>query len=164
MEATIRQATIYDCASILNLIQELADYEKEPQSVKLNVSDIERHGFGKTPLFRCLVAELNSEVIGMALYYPRYSTWKGPTFHLEDLIVTESYKGQGFGTKLYSEFIKIAYEMGVERIEWNVLDWNTPAIEFYEKSGASVIHEWSTVQMHKAGMKAYLKGLKNEGI
>ena len=164
MEATIRQATIYDCASILNLIQELADYEKEPQSVKLNVSDIERHGFGKTPLFRCLVAELNNEVIGMALFYPRYSTWKGPTFHLEDLIVTESYKGQGFGTKLYSEFIKIAYEMGVERIEWNVLDWNTPAIEFYEKSGASVIHEWSTVQMHKAGMEAYLKGLKNEGI
>ena len=70
MEATIRQATIFDCASILNLIQELADYEKEPQSVKLNISDIERHGFGKTPLFRCLVAELNNEVIGMALFYP----------------------------------------------------------------------------------------------
>jgi GNAT superfamily N-acetyltransferase len=96
----------------------------------------------------------------MALYYPRYSTWKGPTFHLEDLIVTESYKGQGFGTKLYSEFIKIAYELGVERIEWNVLNWNTPAIEFYEKSGASVIHEWSTVQMHKAEMEGYLKRLK----
>ena len=160
MGVTIRQATIFDSASILNLIQELADYEKEPESVKLNISDIERHGFGENPLFRCLVAEFKNKVIGMALYYPRYSTWKGPTFHLEDLIVTESYKGQGFGTKLYSEFIEIAYELGVERIEWNVLDWNTPAIEFYEKSGASVIHEWSTVQMHKAEMEAYLKGLK----
>ena len=160
MGVTIRQATIFDSASILNLIQELADYEKEPESVKLNISDIERHGFGENPLFRCLVAEFKNKVIGMALYYPRYSTWKGPTFHLEDLIVTESYKGQGFGTKLYSEFIKIAYELGVERIEWNVLDWNTPAIEFYEKSGASVIHEWSTVQMHKAEMEVYLKGLK----
>jgi GNAT superfamily N-acetyltransferase len=160
MGVTIRQATIFDSASILNLIQELADYEKEPESVKLNISDIERHGFGENPLFRCLVAEFKNKVIGMALYYPRYSTWKGPTFHLEDLIVTESYKGQGFGTKLYSEFIKIAYELGVERIEWNVLDWNTPAIEFYEKSGASVIHEWSTVQMHKAEMEGYLKRLK----
>ena len=160
MGVIIRQATIFDSSSILNLIQELADYEKEPESVKLNISDIERHGFGETPLFRCLVAEFKNEVIGMALYYARYSTWKGPTFHLEDLIVTESYKGHGFGTKLYSEFIKIAYELGVERIEWNVLDWNTPAIEFYEKSGASVIHEWSTVQMHKAEMEAYLKGLK----
>lgn len=160
MGVTIRQATIFDSASILNLIQELADYEKEPESVKLNISDIERHGFGENPLFRCLVAEFKNKVIGMALYYPRYSTWKGPTFHLEDLIVTESYKGQGFGTKLYTEFIKIAYESGVERIEWNVLDWNTPAIEFYEKSGASVIHEWSTVQMHKAEMEGYLKRLK----
>ena len=160
MEVTIRQATIFDSAYILNLIQELADYEKEPESVKLNISDIERHGFGENPLFRCLVAEFKNKVIGMALYYPRYSTWKGPTFHLEDLIVTKSYKGQGFGTKLYSEFIKIAYELGVERIEWNVLDWNTPAIEFYEKSGASVIHEWSTVQMHKAEMEGYLKRLK----
>ena len=160
MGVTIRQATIFDSASILNLIQELADYEKEPESVKLNISDIERHGFGETPLFQCLVAEFKNKVIGMALYYPRYSTWKGPTFHLEDLIVTKSYKGRGFGTQLYSEFIKIAYESGVERIEWNVLDWNTPAIEFYEKSGASVIHEWSTVQMHKAEMEVYLKGLR----
>ena len=160
MEVTIRQATIFDSLSILNLIQELADYEKEPESVKLNISDIEQHGFGKTPLFRCLIAEFKNEVIGMALYYPRYSTWKGPTFHLEDLIVTESYKSQGVGTKLYSEFIKIAYEMGVERIEWNVLDWNTQAIEFYKKSGACVIHEWSTVQMHKPEMEAYLKKLR----
>ncbi len=160
MKTLIRQATIYDSTAILTLIQELADYEKEPESVKLNVAAIERDGFGQSPLFQCLVAEFENQVIGMALYYSRYSTWKGPTFHLEDLIVTEAYKGQGVGTQLYSEFIKIAHQNGVERVEWNVLDWNTPAIEFYKKSGATVLHDWSTVQMHKAEMETYLKELK----
>jgi GNAT superfamily N-acetyltransferase len=96
----------------------------------------------------------------MALYYPRFSTWKGPTYHLEDLIVTEASKGKGFGTQLYAAFIEKAYESGVERIEWNVLDWNTPAIGFYEKSGATVLHDWSSVQMHRAEMEAFLKTQK----
>ena len=160
MEVIIRQATIFDSSTILNLIQELADYEKEPESVKLRVSDIERYGFDKHPMFKCLVAEIGGKVIGMALYYQRFSTWRGPTLHLEDLIVTDTYKGRGIGSQLYTEFIKIADEMGVERIEWNVLDWNSPAIKFYEKSGAIILHDWSTVQMHKAEIKTYLNRLK----
>ena len=159
MKALIRHAEISDSRAILDLIQELDVYEKEPESVMLNVSDIELYGFGQKPLFQCLVAELEEKVIGMALYYQRFSTWKGPTVHLEDLIVTESSKGQGIGSQLYSEFIKNAYESGVKRIEWNVLDWNTPAIGFYEKSGATVLHDWSSVQMHRTEMKAYLNTL-----
>ena len=103
---------------------------------------------------------MEQQVIGMALYYQRFSTWKGPTYHLEDLIVTEAYKGKGIGTQLYTAFIQMAYESGVERIEWNVLDWNTPAVGFYEKSGAIVLHDWSSVQMHKAEMEAFLKNVK----
>ena len=160
MKILIRQALSSDSAAILSLIKELAEYEKELESVALELSDIERYGFGENPLFQCLVAVSEDRVVGMALYYQRFSTWKGPTFHLEDLIVTEASKGQGVGTKLYAEFIKIAHQKGVERIEWNVLDWNTPAIGFYEKSGATILHDWSSVQMHKAEMETYLNKLK----
>ena len=164
MKAIIRQAKVEDSSAILSLINELAVFEKEPESVNLNVSDIEQFGFGENPLFQCLVAEVENKVIGIALYYQRFSTWKGPTYHLEDLIVTEASKGKGFGTQLYVAFIEKAYESSVERIEWNVLNWNTPAIGFYEKSGATVLHDWSTVQMHKAEMEDFLKIKKNESI
>jgi len=160
MNVTLRPAEKQDSEAILRLIQELAVFEKEPESVLLTVSDIERYGFGSFPLFQCLVAQVEQQVIGMALYYQRFSTWKGPTYHLEDLIVTEAYKGKGIGTQLYTAFIQMAYESGVERIEWNVLDWNTPAVGFYEKSGATVLHDWSSVQMHKAEMEAFLKNVK----
>ena len=95
----------------------------------------------------------------MALYYPRYSTWRGPTFHLEDLIVSEKYKGKGIGTKLYSAFIRQSYDTGVQRIEWNVLNWNTPAVNFYKNSGATVLNDWDTVQMHRLEMGKYLDSL-----
>lgn len=156
MGVIIRKAEKKDSKSIIRLIQELALFEKEPESVLLQENDIEKHGFGSSPLFHCLVAELEGVIVGMALYYPRYSTWKGPTFHLEDLIVSEHFKGKGFGTQLYTAFIKQAYEAGVERIEWNVLDWNTPAVRFYEKSGATVLSDWRTVQMHRPAMKNFL--------
>ena len=95
----------------------------------------------------------------MALYYSRYSTWKGPTFHLEDLIVSEKLKGKGIGTQLYAEVIKQSYEAGVERIEWNVLDWNTTAVNFYKNSGANVLKDWLSVQMHRPAMKNFLDSL-----
>ena len=97
MNVTLRPAEKQDSEAILCLIQELAVFEKEPESVLLTVSDIERYGFGSFPLFQCLVAQVEQQVIGMALYYQRFSTWKGPTYHLEDLIVTEAYKGKGIG-------------------------------------------------------------------
>jgi GNAT superfamily N-acetyltransferase len=157
MNALIRKAEKKDSLAILNLIKELALFEKEPESVKLKLSDIENDGFGTKPLFECIVAEINKRIIGMAIYYPRYSTWNGPTIHLEDLIVSEQYKGKGIGTQLYSNFIKMALNSGVKRVEWNVLDWNSPAINFYKKSGAKVLDDWRSVQMHRSEMKKYLK-------
>tara|TARA_Y100001958_G_scaffold157819_1_gene153917 strand:- start:169 stop:654 length:486 start_codon:yes stop_codon:yes gene_type:complete len=157
MNALIRKAEKKDSLAILNLIKELALFEKEPESVKLKLSDIENDGFGTKPLFQCIVAEINKRIIGMAIYYPRYSTWNGPTIHLEDLIVSEQYKGKGIGTQLYSNFIKMAFNSGVKRVEWNVLDWNSPAINFYKKSGAKVLDDWRSVQMHRSEMKKYLE-------
>ena len=89
------------------------------------------------------------KIVGVALFYQRYSTWKGPTLHLEDLIVTKKMKGKGIGSKLYKAFLKYAHELGVERVEWTVLDWNLAAIDFYQKSGAKVLSDWRTVQMDK---------------
>jgi GNAT superfamily N-acetyltransferase len=152
----IRKAIKSDARSILFLIRELAIFEKEPESVILTEDQIERDGFGDRPLFECFVAEVAGQVVGMALFYPRYSTWKGPTFHLEDLIVTESMKGKGIGTQLYIAFLKYANEAGVERIEWAVLDWNLPAINFYQKSGADVLDYWKTVQMDKQSIENYI--------
>ena len=152
----IRKAEKSDAASILFLIRELAIFEKEPQAVIVTQAQIERDGFGDRPLFECFVAEVADQVVGMALYYPRYSTWKGPTFHLEDLIVTEPMKGKGIGTQLFKAFIEYAHEVGVERVEWAVLDWNLPAIEFYQKSGATVLDDWRTVQMDKKSIEHYI--------
>ena len=142
--------------AVLALIQELAVFEKEPDAVVVTVDDLVRDGFGGNPLFMTFVAELNGEIIGMALYYYRFSTWKGKTIHLEDLIVKEAHRGIGAGMALYSEIIKQGKTDGVRRIEWNVLDWNEPAIRFYEKSGAKVLDDWRVVHMDEEGMKRFL--------
>lgn len=142
--------------AVLGLIQELAVFEKEPDAVVVTVGDLERDGFSEKPLFQTFVAEMNGEIIGMALYYYRYSTWKGKTIHLEDLIVKEAHRGTGAGLALYTEIMKQGKKDGVRRIEWNVLDWNEPAIRFYEKSGAKVLDDWRVVQMDEEGMKQFL--------
>ena len=156
METIIRRAKKTDALAILSLVQELAIFEREPDAVILNKETIEEHGFGKQPLFECFVAEFKEKVVGIALFYPRYSTWKGPTLHLEDLIVTEVMKGKGIGSKLYNAFLKYAHKVGVERVEWAVLDWNHPAINFYQKSGAEVLSYWRTVQMDKKSIQNYI--------
>lgn len=145
--------------AVLNLIQELATFEKEPDAVVLTVADLERDGFGEKPLFHTFIAESNDEIVGMALYYYRYSTWKGRTIHLEDLIVKEKMRGSGLGYALYSEIIAQGKKDGVRRIEWNVLDWNTPAIDFYEKSGARVLKDWLVAQMDESGIDNFLSKL-----
>ena len=152
----IRKASQNDMPSVLELIQELATFEKEPDAVVVTVEDLIRDGFSENPLFHCFVAEVDNEIIGMALYYYRFSTWKGKTIHLEDLIVKESKRGRGAGFALYKEIIKNGKAENVRRIEWNVLDWNTPAIDFYEKSGAKVLGDWRVVQMHEEGIKRFL--------
>jgi len=153
----IRKGRIEDMPAVLGLIKELATFEKEPNAVVVTVADLERDGFGESPLFHTFIAEENEEIIGMALYYYRYSTWKGKTIHLEDLIVKEEKRGSGLGFKLYSEVIAQGKCDGVRRIEWNVLDWNTPAIEFYEKSGAKVFKDWLVAQMDEKGIDAFLE-------
>ena len=152
----IRKATKNDMPSVLELIQELAIFEKEPDAVVVTVDDLVRDGFSENPLFQCFVAEVDNEIIGMALYYYRYSTWKGKTIHLEDLIVKESKRGTGAGFALYKEIIKQGKAENVRRIEWNVLDWNTPAIDFYEKSGAKVLGDWRVVHMDENGIKNFI--------
>ena len=152
----IRKATKNDMPSVLELIQELATFEKEPDAVVVTVDDLIRDGFSENPLFQCFVAEEENEIIGMALYYYRYSTWKGKTIHLEDLIVKESKRGTGAGFALYKEIIKQGKAKNVRRIEWNVLDWNTPAIDFYEKSGAKVLDDWRVVHMDEEGIERFL--------
>jgi GNAT superfamily N-acetyltransferase len=152
----IRKGKINDMPAVLNLIQELAIFEKEPDAVVVKVADLERDGFGEKPLFHTFVAELNGEIIGIALYYYRYSTWKGKTIHLEDLIVNEAHRGTGAGLALYTEIIKQGKKDNVRRIEWNVLDWNEPAIRFYEKSGAKVLDDWRVVQMNEEGINRFL--------
>ena len=152
----IRKATKNDMPSVLELIQELAIFEKEPDAVVVTVDDLVRDGFSENPLFQCFVAEVENEIIGMALYYYRYSTWKGKTIHLEDLIVKESKRGTGAGFALYKEIIKQGKAKNVRRIEWNVLDWNTPAINFYEKSGAKVLGDWRVVHMDENGIKNFI--------
>jgi GNAT superfamily N-acetyltransferase len=155
----IRKGRKQDMPSVLDLIKELAAFEKEPDAVVVTVEDLERDGFQENPLFHTFIAEVDNEIVGMALYYYRYSTWKGRTIHLEDLIVKEKMRGSGLGYALYSEIIAQGKRDGVRRIEWNVLDWNAPAISFYEKSGAIVLKDWLVAQMDENGIDNFLSKL-----
>ena len=161
MSVLIRDAVQNDMKQVLMLIKELAKFEKEPNAVILNEENLVRDGFSKNPKFKCFVAESNNEIIGMALGYPRYSTWKGVTMHLEDLIVTKSRRGNGVGSLLFSKFINYAHSLRVKRIEWAVLDWNVNAIEFYEKNGAKILSDWRVAQMDEDSIKKFCN---NESI
>ena len=138
----IRVAQQQDMKAVLGLITELAIYEKEPEAVIVTEQDLITHGFSEGR-FDCFVAEHdNQRVIGMALYYPRYSTWKGPTLHLEDLYVKPEFRQHGVGKQLFDAVVKVAAEQNVGRMEWTVLEWNNPALNFYKKYDASLDPEW----------------------
>jgi len=157
----IRKAVAEDMPAVLSLINELAVFEKEPEAVEVTVADLIRDGFGEQPLFQVFVAESESEIIGMALYYYRFSTWKGKTIHLEDLVVREDKRGTGAGFSLYTVVIKQGKKDNVRRIEWNVLDWNIPAIAFYTKSGAKILDDWRVVHMDEEGITSFLEKISN---
>lgn len=152
----IRKGNPEDMEAVLGLIQELADFEKEPDAVLVTVDDLIRDGFGPVPLFQVFVAEVKEEIVGIALYYYRYSTWKGKIIHLEDLVVKDKMRGTGLGYALYSEIIKQGKRDNVRRIDWHVLDWNTTAIDFYEKSGAVVLKDWYLAQMDEEGINHFV--------
>ncbi|MCK0160914.1 GNAT family N-acetyltransferase [Allomuricauda sp. F6463D] len=159
MEYTIREAQIEDMEQVLNLVQELADFENEPNAVEITKTDLIKDGFGEQKMFDCFVADTNDGIVGIALFYSRYSTWKGPAIHLEDLIVSEKMRGSGLGTALLDEVVKYGDRMGVKRISWEVLDWNEPAIEFYEKKGANVLRDWDVVHLDEKGIKNYINNI-----
>lgn len=161
MKYRIRPARVSDMPDVLRLIYELAEFEREPDAVELSLEDLERDGFGDDPKFKCFVASRDNRIDGMALIYPRYSTWKGPAIHLEDLIVTERARGEGLGGALLTAVIRYAADWGAKRVNWEVLDWNEPAIDFYESRGAKVLRDWDVVQLDREGIANYLKNYEN---
>lgn len=156
MKTIIRDARKEDMPAVLELIKELAAFEKEPDAVTTTVEILEQEGFGENPLFHVFVAEVDGQIEGMALVYYRFSTWKGRTLHLEDLIVREEKRGTGLGNALYRKVIEHAKAQGLKRVEWVVLDWNQHAIDFYERSGATILKGWYTVQMDENGITKYV--------
>jgi GNAT superfamily N-acetyltransferase len=142
MEIKIRKAVRKDCVRMMELIQELATYEKAPDEVTVSLKHFEESGFGANPVWWAFVAEAQGVVIGMALYYVRYSTWKGQRMYLEDILVTEDMRGQKIGSLLFDALIVEAKEKGFNGINWQVLDWNEPAINFYKKYNANFDPEW----------------------
>lgn len=159
MNLIVRNSTPEDMPQVLELITELAIFEKAPNAVDMTSELLVKEGFGDDPLFHCFVAEANSEIVGMALIYFRFSTWKGRSLHLEDLIVKESMRGKGVGTSLYTRVMEYAYEKKLKRVEWAVLNWNVEAIKFYEQTGAIVMKDWYIAQMDEQGIKKYVENL-----
>lgn len=142
MEITIRRAQKEDCVRLLELVTELAIYERAPNDVTVSLEHFIESGFGKQPVWWAFVAEENGSILGFALYYIRYSTWKGQAMYLEDIIVTEQARGKGIGKLLFDRLIEEAKEKKFNRITWQVLEWNEPAINFYKKYNTVFDGEW----------------------
>jgi GNAT superfamily N-acetyltransferase len=142
MEINIRRAEKEDCARIMELVLELAVYEKAPDEVTVTLAHFQESGFGANPVWWAFVAEVDGCVEGFALYYIRYSTWKGQRMYLEDILVTEKMRGNNLGKKLFDQLTIEAKEKNLSGIVWQVLEWNEPAINFYKKYHASFDAEW----------------------
>ena len=153
MQCTVRKAEKKDVPDILKLIKELAEYEKAPHEVKVTVDELERDGFGPNAVYKAFIAEAEGKTVGMALYYIKYSTWKGRCVFLEDIIVKQEYRRYGVGTKLFNEVVKACKEMGLRKMDWQVLDWNEPAINFYKKYNTSFSDEWVNCSLYEKQLK-----------
>ncbi len=147
MSLTIRDAVLEDCPRLMELIRELALFEKAPQEVTVSMEEFEDAGFGSNPFWWAFVAEYNGHIVAMSLYYIRYSTWKGRRLYLEDIIVTEEMRGMGIGKELLDHTINYAKENGFSGMMWQVLDWNKPAIDFYKKYDTKLDEEWINVSI-----------------
>ena len=147
-ETKIRPATPSDVPQILAFIRELALYEREPDAVLATEADLLRDGFGPTPRFRCVIADHENAPAGFALFFNSYSTWRGHHgIRLEDLYVTPAARGKGIGKALLAHLAQIAVEEGCPRLEWDVLNWNQPAIDFYQSLGAHPLTEWTIMRL-----------------
>ncbi len=144
----IRPATPEDIPLILQFIRDLAEYEREPQAAVATEDDLLRDGWGPQPRFRCLIAEWAGEPAGFAFFFYNYSTWQGrPGLYLEDLFVRPAYRGKGIGKAMLVYLAQVAVRENCGRFQWQVLDWNTPAIDFYKALGAEVMTEWLTMRV-----------------
>ena len=151
----IRPAQAADVSTILRFIRELAIYEREPSAVLATEADLLRDGWGETPRFRCFIAEVDHQPAGFALCFTSYSTWRGHHgIRLEDLYVTPALRGQGVGKALLATLAKVAVDEGCPRLEWDVLEWNAPAIAVYEKIGAGILTEWRIMRLADEPLKA----------
>lgn len=155
MNAAIREARLADCSRILELINELAVYERAPEEVTVTLAEFENAGFGQKPVWKAFVAELDETIVGFALYYVRYSTWKGCRLYLEDFIVTDSHRGKGIGKQLFDTIVLEAHEKGFNGMTWQVLDWNEPALNFYKKYEAGVEAGWLNGSLSKQQLASY---------
>jgi len=155
MSYLIREAREGDVASILNLIKELAVFEKAPNEVEIDERILSEDLFGTKKIIECLVAEIDSEAVGIAVFYTKYSTWKGKCIYLEDIVVTEAKRSLGIGKALFKAVMKVAKERDSGRMEWQVLDWNTSAIDFYKSFGAILDGEWINGKFNKQQLKDF---------
>jgi len=155
MTISVRKGLKSDLSAALALIKELALYENAPDEVIVTIEDMERDGFGGNPVFNFFVAEVDGKIVGISLYYVKYSTWKGKCIFLEDIIVTEQYRKHGIGKKLFDEVVRVSKEQNVQRLEWQILDWNEPAIRFYEKINSNLNKEWINCKLTKEQILNY---------
>ncbi|MFL5742424.1 MAG: GNAT family N-acetyltransferase [Flavisolibacter sp.] len=142
MNISIRKAVREDCPRILELVKELAEYERAPKEVTVTLEHFEKSGFSSRPVWWAFVAEVNGRIEGFALFYIRFSTWKGQRMYLEDFVVTEKMRGKGLGKLLFDQLIQEAKRRKLQGIQWQVLEWNEPAINFYKKYNASFDPDW----------------------
>lgn len=151
----IRKGNKEDLPQLLELIHELAVYEKAPHEVEVTLEQLQEDGFGEKPVYEFFVAETENQIVGIALYYFRYSTWKGKSVYLEDLVVRESERGKGYGQLLLDAIIKEAKRTKARQVRWQVLDWNKPAINFYKKLGADLDGEWINCTLNAEQISNY---------
>ena len=150
MKTTIRKGVKGDLPDVLTLIKELAEYEKALDCVKITLEELEDDGFGDHPWYWFLVAESNNTIIGMSFYFIRYSTWNGKYLYLEDFVINKEYRQQGIGSLLFEATIQICKDENLNGMTWQVLDWNSPAIKFYEKYNADISTEWLNGKLTKS--------------
>lgn len=154
MDSLIRIGTVKDLPQVLNLIKDLAAYENEPNEVEVTITEMQNWGFGKDKIYDFFVIEIDNIIIGLALYYFKYSTWKGKCMFLEDIIVKENVRNKGYGKKLFNAVVEVAKNTGVKRMEWQVLDWNKNAIEFYNKYQANLDSKWLNCKLNYSQLQS----------